>query len=187
MGNKDEYLKTGEVDCLWGSFTMTGREDLYQWSGPYMYSNQVVVVRVDSDIHTLKDLEGKRVAVQVSTKPEELLLDETNENMPDVKALYTFSTMEEIYSCLRKGYCDAIAGHEDALNAFINSEDSSEYRMLEESLYISELGVAFEKGTDIELSQELTQTLQDMKDDGTIGKILKKYGLNVNKALGGGF
>ena len=59
--------------------------------------------------------------------------------------------------------------------------------MLEESLYISELGVAFEKGTDIELSQELTQTLQDMKDDGTIGKILKKYGLNVNKALGGGF
>ena len=185
--NKDEYLKTGEVDCLWGSFTMTGREDLYQWSGPYMYSNQVVVVRVDSDIHTLKDLEGKRVAVQVSTKPEELLLDETNENMPDVKALYTFSTMEEIYSCLRKGYCDAIAGHEDALNAFINSEDSSEYRMLEESLYISELGVAFEKGTDIELSQELTQTLQDMKDDGTIGKILKKYGLNVNKALGGGF
>lgn len=185
--NKDEYLKTGEVDCLWGSFTMTGREDLYQWSGPYMYSNQVIVVRVDSDIHTLKDLEGKRVAVQVSTKPEELLLDETNKNMPDVKAVYTFSTMEEIYSCLRKGYCDAIAGHEDALNAFINSEDSSEYRMIEESLYISELGVAFEKGTDIELSQELTQTLQDMKDDGTIGKILKKYGLNVNKALGGDF
>lgn len=35
--------------------------------------------------------------------------------------------------------------------------------MLDESLYESELGVAFEKGTHEELAEELTRTLQEMK------------------------
>lgn len=35
---KDQLLADGEVDCLWGSFSMTGREDCYNWAGPYMYS-----------------------------------------------------------------------------------------------------------------------------------------------------
>ncbi len=68
--NKDVYLSIGQVDCLWGSFTMTGREDLYQWAGPYLYSRQVVAVRANSDIHTLADLAGRRVAVQATGKPE---------------------------------------------------------------------------------------------------------------------
>ena len=30
--NKDIYLKEGAVDCLWGCFTMTGREEKYNWA-----------------------------------------------------------------------------------------------------------------------------------------------------------
>ena len=29
--NKNEYLENGIVDCLWGSFSMNGREDNYTW------------------------------------------------------------------------------------------------------------------------------------------------------------
>ena len=53
---------------------MDGREEEYQWAGPYLYSRQVVAVRSDSDIYTLQDLAGKVVAVQSTTKPEELFL-----------------------------------------------------------------------------------------------------------------
>ena len=56
--NKDQELAAGNIDCLWGSFTMTGREDLYQWAGPYLYSRQVVLVRADSDITTLTEPES---------------------------------------------------------------------------------------------------------------------------------
>ena len=66
---KDEYLDNGKVDCLWGSFTMNGREDEYQWAGPYLYSRQVIAVRTDSKIRNISDLAGKRVAVQATTKP----------------------------------------------------------------------------------------------------------------------
>ena len=39
-----------------------------------MMSRQVVAVNRDSEIKTLADLEGKRIAVQSTTKPEALFL-----------------------------------------------------------------------------------------------------------------
>lgn len=86
---KDKYLADGEVDCLWGCFSMNGRENMYKWAGPYMNSRQAVAVRADSDIYKLSDLAGKRVAVQSSSKPEELLSDKSN-GMPQVGNLYCF-------------------------------------------------------------------------------------------------
>ena len=69
---KDEFLQNGEVDCLWGCFSMNNREESYLWAGPYACRRQVVAVRQDSDIQSLGDLAGHRVAVQISSKPEEI-------------------------------------------------------------------------------------------------------------------
>ena len=87
---KDEYLKNGTIDCVWSCFSYTGREDKYQWAGPYLYSRQVVVVRNDSDIYHLSDLEGKLVSVMSSTKPESIFLDKLYDYIPDIKDLYCF-------------------------------------------------------------------------------------------------
>ena len=45
---KKELVDSGKIDCIWGSFSMDGREEEYQWAGPYLYSRQVVAVRSDS-------------------------------------------------------------------------------------------------------------------------------------------
>ena len=79
---KEELLASGELDCVMGSFSMTGRENEYRWAGPYLASRQVVAVDPQSDIYTLADLEDKVVAVQSTTKPEGILLNRTNENVP---------------------------------------------------------------------------------------------------------
>ena len=39
------------------------------------------------------------------------------------------------------------------------------YRMLDESIYTSELGIAFKKGTHEEVAQELTETLEEMRNE----------------------
>ena len=88
---KKELLASGELDCVMGSFSMTGREGEYRWAGPYLASRQVVAVDPESDIYTLADLEGRVVAVQSTTKPESILLNHTNENVPQIKELYSFS------------------------------------------------------------------------------------------------
>lgn len=181
--NKDDYLEDGTVDCLWGSFSMNGREDNYTWAGPYLCSRQVVVTRVDSGIASLADLEGKRIAVQATGKAEGVLIHGNDPRIPEVAAVYCFSTMDEVYASLRKNYVDAIAGHENALKAMMNDAPES-FVMLPEALYVSQLGVAFRKGTHEELAAELAQTLDEMRADGTIAQILQKYGLDVNTALG---
>ena len=34
--SKDMELNSGSIDCIWNGFTMTGREDDYTWSKPYV-------------------------------------------------------------------------------------------------------------------------------------------------------
>lgn len=179
--NKDIYLNEGAVDCLWGCFTMTDREDKYNWAGPYMYSRQVVVVNKDSGIESLADLKGKRVAVQVTSKPEYIL---SHTNIPQVGVLYSMSTMEELYASMRKGYVDAIAGHENAMNVFVQSNEEH-FSVLPEGLSISELGVAFSLDNDSGIDKKLTEVLNEMKADGTIQSIAEKYGIDVSMSVWG--
>ena len=183
--DKDSYLADGTIDCLWACFTMTDREDKYQWAGPYMYSRQTVAVRDDSGISELSDLAGKRVAVQATTKAETVFLYAEEYGLPEVERVVSLSTTDEMFAILRKGYVDAIAGHEGLIGKIVN-DGTDTYRMLEKSIYMSELGVAFEKGTHQELSEQLTEVLETMKTDGSIGQIAEKYGLDAEKVIGGG-
>ena len=182
--DKDIYLADGTVDCLWACFTMTDREDKYQWAGPYMYSRQMVAVRDDSDIYELSGLAGKRIAVQATGKAEMAFLNAADYGLPEMERVFSLSTTDEMYAILRKGYVDAIAGHEGMLGKIVN-DGTNTYRMLEESIYVSELGVAFEKGTHEELARELTEILEAMKADGSIGQIAEKYGMDAEKTVGG--
>lgn len=80
--DKDKDLENKEIDCLWGCFSMDGRENDYKWAGPYMVSRQVVAVNENSNIKKLSDLSGKVIAVQASTKPEDIFLNRTNPSIP---------------------------------------------------------------------------------------------------------
>ena len=183
--DKDELLADGTIDCLWSSYSMNGREDKYQWAGPYLYSRQMVVVKAESEIQTLQDLKGKRVAVQATTKAEDLFLHNIASDLPQMEQVNCFSTTNELYAALRKNYVDVIAGHEAMLGSLVQSGKGI-YRMLEESPYKSELGIAFKKETHGELAADLTETLKEMQDEGVTKEIVTKYGLDADKILPGG-
>ena len=183
--DKDELLADRTIDCLWSSYSMNGREDKYQWAGPYLYSRQMVAVRAESEIQKVQDLKGKRVAVQATTKAEDLFLHNIDSDLPQMEQVNCFSTTNELYAALRKNYVDAIAGHEAMLNSLVQDGEGA-YRMLEESIYTSELGIAFKKGTHKELTEELTETLKEMQGEGITEKIVIKYGLDADKILPGG-
>ena len=183
--DKDELLAEGTIDCLWSCYSMNGREDKYQWAGPYLYSRQMVAVRKESEINTIQDLEGKRIAVQATTKAEDLFLHKIASDLPQMESVNCFSTTNELYAALRKDYVDAIAGHEAMLGSLVRDGEDA-YRMLDESIYTSELGIAFKKGTHKEVAQELTETLEEMRNEGITEEIVKKYGLDADEILPGG-
>jgi ABC transporter, substrate-binding protein len=180
---KDSFLDSNEIDCLWGSFTMSGRTDDYRWAGPYMYSRQVVVARKDRGINSFADLKGKRIAVQSTSKPEHIILSGEDDRIQGVSAVYSMSTMSELYASLRKGYIDAAAGHEVAIKRFVDT-NPQQFIILDETLYKSELGVAFKKGRCDDIPDILNDILKQMIDDGTIKKIAESYGINADISMG---
>ena len=159
---------------IMGCFSMKGRLDDYKWAGPYMVSNQVVAVNENSDIYTLSDLEGKTLAVQSTTKPEGIFLKRTDSRIPKLGNLISLEHRELIYTFLGKGYADAIGAHEESVIQYMKDYDAS-FRILEEPLMITGIGVAFAKDDDRGICEQMDQTLEEMRQDGTSLKIIKKY------------
>lgn len=171
---KKELLEEGTIDCIWGSFTIDGREDQYQWAGPYMMSRQVVAVQENSDIYSLSDLEGKKIAVQSTTKPEEIFSLREAPRIPEVEEIFSLQNRELLYPFLSKGYADAVAAHETAILQYMKDYDL-QYRILDEPILVVGLGVAFSKEDDRGLNEKLTETFKEMREDGTMLEILGKY------------
>ena len=63
--NKEGELNADKVDVLWNGLTITDKRlEAMCFTDAYMENKQVVVVPKDSDIKSLKDLEGKKIAMQ---------------------------------------------------------------------------------------------------------------------------
>lgn len=185
LDNRARALENGNVDCLWTCLTMDGREEEYTWAGPYLYTRRVYVVPQESSIRTVEDLAGKKVSVQAGSTSEEIVLEGRIEELEQVDTFAAYQSLGEVFMALRRGYVDAMIGHEGALKIY-TEQYPGEYRYLDMSLMRSRLGVAFRKGENEEMVTQLTQTLQEMTEDGTTAAILEKYGLDVEQNLYGG-
>lgn len=185
INKRFELLDEDYVDCLWSCLTMDGRENEFIWAGPYMYTQRVIVVPTDSEIETLEDLADKRIAVQSGSSSEEILLKELNPNLPKMTDVSTFGTVGEVFTALRKGYVDAVAGHESALKLYTD-EYPDAYRYLNMSIRSDAIGAAFKPDGDKELAEKLSNALHEMREDGTTAAIAEKYGLDAEKSVNGG-
>ncbi len=178
---KEQLLKEGSVDCIWGCFSMSGREDRFRWAGPYMVSRQVVAVNRESDIYRLSDLAGKVVAVQSTTKPEGIFLEHKG-NIPEVGYVYSLEDRELIYTALGEGYVDAISAHETAIDQY-RKDYGADFRILDEEILTTGLGVAFDRDDDRQIAERLSQTLEEMRLDGTSEEIVGHYLPDAKKYL----
>ena len=181
---KTKLVESGAIDCIWSCFSMDGREQLYRWAGPYMYSRQVVIVQASSDIYGLGDLNGKRIAVQTSSKPEELFLKHQVPGVEQVDSVYCFADTVDVFAALDKSYVDACAGHETAYLTFIAGR-AGEYRVLEPGLLRVGLGAAFYKDDGSGRAEALNEMLHELVADGTVAAILESYGVDAQAALAG--
>lgn len=171
---KTKLVESGAIDCIWSCFSMDGRKQLYRWVGPYMVSRQVVAVNADSGIETLADLAGKTMMVQSTTKPEEIFLAGTDPRVPQFGELLSAEDRSVQYAMLNCGYVDAIAAHEAAILRYMQ-DCNANFRILEEPLLVTGIGVAFALNDTRGLDEKLTETFAAMRADGTMKQIVGKY------------
>ena len=171
---KKTLVDSGEIDCIWGCFSMSGRECDYQWAGPYAISRQVIAVDAGSDIYTMGDLAGKTIAVQSTGKPEDLFLHHRIADIPEFGAIISLEDRGVQYAALDCGYVDAVATHEMAI--LQSMEDyGAEFRILDKPLLVTGIGVAFSNNDNRGLAHRLTETFAQMRQDGTLQEILGRY------------
>ena len=171
---KTALVESGAIDCIWGCFSMQGRETLYRWAGPYMVSRQVVAVNADSSIQSLSDLAGKTVMVQSTSKPEGIFLSGSDPRIPQTVEVFSIEDRSVQYAMLACGHVDAIAAHETAILQYMKDSNAA-FRILEEPLLVTGLGVAFAKNDSRGLDHQLNDTFAQMREDGTLERIVGKY------------
>ena len=169
---KDMELESGNIDCIWNGFTMTGREDGYTWSEPYMENSQVFVVAGDSGIKSQADLAGKVVECQVDSSAEAALKE-----VPDLTAtfaqLLTTGYYNTAFMDLEQGAVDAIA-MDVVVAGYQISQRNADFVILEDSLAAEEYAIGFKKGN-TELKDKVQGALEEMAADGTLKTISEKW------------
>ena len=169
---KDMELESGNIDCIWNGFTITGREDDYTWTEPYMANTQVFVVRNDSGIAGKDDLAGKVVECQADSSAEAALKED-----PDLTAtfaqLLTTADYNSAFMDLQQGAVDAIA-MDVIVAGYQIQQRNADFTILDDSLSAEEYGVGFKKGN-TELRDKVQATLEDMAKDGTMKEISEKW------------
>lgn len=170
--SKDMELESGNIDCIWNGFTMTGREDDYTWTEPYMANQQVFVVANDSDINSQADLAGKIVEVQADSSAE-AALKEAPELTATFKELLTTADYNTAFMDLEQGAVDAIA-MDVIVAGYQIQQRNADFKILGDSLSAEEYGVGFKKGN-TELRDKVQSTLEEMAEDGTLQEVSEKW------------
>lgn len=184
--SKDMELNSGSIDCIWNGFTMTGREDDYTWSKPYVDNSIVVVVKEGSGIEKKEDLAGKVVVVQADSSGLAALTDE-EDNEENLKLAASFSDLQQVadyntaFMNLEAGAVDAIVV--DIGVADYQLESRTGFVMLDDKIRTEQYAVGFKLGNE-ELRDQVQSTLDEMVKDGTFDDIAKKWDLSDMVCLG---
>lgn len=184
--SKDMELNSGSIDCIWNGFTMTGCEDDYTWSKPYVDNSIVVVVKEGSGIEKKEDLAGKVVAVQADSSGLAALTDE-EDNEENLKLAASFSDLQQVadyntaFMNLEAGAVDAIVV--DIGVADYQLESRTGFVMLDDKIRTEQYAVGFKLGNE-ELRDQVQSTLDEMVKDGTFDDIAKKWDLSDMVCLG---
>lgn len=173
---KDALLGSGTINCIWNGFTMEGREGKYTFSEPYMYNEQVVVVKSDSDAKKLEDLAGKIVMTQVDSAALDVL--ESTEDGGKAELAGTFKELQTIgeynsaFMQLESGMVDAVAC-DLSIAAYQMAAKPDAYVKLG-VLAPENYAVGFKLGDD-DLAKQVTDALKALNEDGTVKQLCDKY------------
>lgn len=186
--SKDMELNSGAIDCIWNGFTVTGRENDYTWTEPYVDNSIVWVVKSDSGIESEADLAGKNVVTQSGSSAYTALTAE-EDNDENLALAATFADLQSVadyntaFANLDSGLVDAIAVDIGIAQYQLNSRNDDSLKMLDEPLSTEQYAIGFKLGN-TELRDKVQGALNQLVENGTFMELAEKYELADMVCLG---
>jgi polar amino acid transport system substrate-binding protein len=143
------------------------RAQVVDFTQPYFAGGLSALVKADSPIKTLADLNGKKVTVQVGTKSVNFLRD----NYPQVQRVEVEKN-QEMFDLVGIGRADAAVTGKPAAYQFVRTRPG--FRVLDKELTTEAYGIAVRKD-EPQLRDQMNAALAKIKADGTYDAIVKKW------------
>lgn len=170
--NRMLKVSTGELDMVIATVTITPqRQEIINFSAPYDYAGQALLVRSNSKIKSLADLSGQNVGVVFGTTAEKNMLALA----PDATVI-GFRNYRMAYEALKAGKIDALTSDDTILSTFA-FEDKT-VKLLPKRYTREPYGIALRKGKGTQkLKENVDFAIGDMKQKNVINRMRRKWGL----------
>ena len=170
---KEQELNTNQIDCIWNGFTITEeRKQNLLFTPPYLKNAQVIVVKSNSPVQTMRDLAGKTAGTQAGSASIEAI-DDAPQFKNSLRSIIEYREFLTALMDLDVGGIDAVVIDLMVANDNIN-RSGKPFRILRESLGDEEFGVGFRKN-DKALADRVWAILLDMARDGTVARISTQW------------
>lgn len=145
-------LQAGDVDVLSNGTTWTSSRDTalgFDFAPTTFYDGQGMMVRTDSGIETLEDLDGGSVCVRTGTTTEKNLADVMTQLDIDIEAVTFDDTGDATRSAFEEGRCDGYTTDKSALiSASVLFADPASVKILPVTMSKEPLGPLVRHGDD---------------------------------------
>ena len=172
---KELELSSGSIDCIWNGFTMTEeRLEKMAFTSAYLNNDQILVVRNDGTINSLKDAEGKVIGCQSGSSAEEAI-ESNKEFASSLKSVKKYEDNLTALNDLEVGGIDAVV-MDSVVADYTIKIGKRNLTVVEESLSKEAYGIGFRNDENgIELRDKVQKVLLEMAEDGTVAKISENW------------
>ncbi len=165
-------LKADKYDAIISSVSMTpARMEEFEFTRPYLANGQVIVVKPgDTSIKSSDDLEGKIVGLQVETTADAAVKKQLEKTKFEVKK----------YDEIMQAFTDMSAGRVDcivvdyAVAIEYQTKHPDKYEITTAQLTNEPIAICIKKGN-TELRDKFDKAIDEVKKDGTLAEISKKW------------
>lgn len=162
-------LNSGNIDAVAAGMSITDeRKKAVTFSDPYYTSGLVVVVTKDNnDVKSIKDLEGKKIAVQIGTTGADKAA-----KVPGAKVT-SFNTNAEVFLELENKGVDAVIIDKPVAQYYLTKEGKDKDKIVGDTMDAESYGFALKK--DSKLAADFNKALAELKKNGEYDKIYTKW------------
>lgn len=162
-------VSSGKADFGMAGMTITEeRKQSVDFTDPYTNAVQVIIVNEDEDkVAGADDLETAVIGVQLGTTGD-IYVSDFEEAGAKIER---FNKGADAVLALTQGKVDAVVIDNQPAKAFVAQNEG--IKILEEPFENEEYAICIAKGS--ELTPKFNQALSELKSDGTVDKIIKKY------------
>ena len=163
-------LEAGNIDIAVSGMTINEeRQKKVLFSDPYYQSGLSIIVAKDNDaIKTFKDLEGKKVAVQIGTTSAMEVKKLSNVEVKE------FNSSADTFMELRAKGVDAVVNDRPVNDYYIMQSGETSVKRLDELLTSEDYGMAISKNN-AELQKQVNDALKKLHENGEYDKIFAKW------------